>query len=104
VSASVSLLFRNLKLLKGASLHTLRHTHGSHLLAAGVPLTDVSTRLGHVNPHVTATVYAHALPGRDDLAADAWEAFQKKDKPAKLARSRKDAKERELTPKRIKRI
>jgi integrase len=76
VSASVSLLFRSLKLPKGASLHTLRHTHGSHLLAAGVPLTDVSKRLGHVNPHVTATVYAHTLPGRDDLAADAWEKFQ----------------------------
>jgi integrase len=50
---------------------------GSHLLAAGVPLTDVSKRLGHVNPHVTATVYAHALEGRDDLAAAAWEKFQK---------------------------
>jgi integrase len=49
ISASVSLLFRSLKLPKGASLHTLRHTHGSHLLAAGVPLTDVSKRLGHVN-------------------------------------------------------
>jgi integrase len=86
VSASVSLLFRTLKLPKGASLHTLRHTHGSHLLAAGVPLTDVSKRLGHVNPHVTATVYAHALPGRDDLAAAAWEKFQKDAKPAKRAR------------------
>lgn len=92
VSASVSLLFRNLKLPKGASLHTLRHTHGSHLLAAGVPLTDVSKRLGHVNPHVTATVYAHALPGRDDLAAKAWENFQKqattKNGPAQRARKR----------------
>lgn len=76
VSASVSLLFRTLKLPKGPSLHTLRHSHGSYLLAAGVPLTDVSKRLGHVNPHVTATVYARALPGRDDLAA-AWEKFQR---------------------------
>ena len=91
VSASVSLLFRTLKLPKGASLHTLRHTHGSHLLAAGVPLTDVSKRLGHVNPHVTATVYAHALPGRDDLAAAAWEKFQKDAKPAKGQRRRKSA-------------
>ena len=77
ISASVSLLFHKLDLPKGASLHTLRHTHGSQLLAAGVPLTDVSKRLGHTNPHVTATVYAHALPGRDDLAATAWEKFQK---------------------------
>jgi integrase len=91
VSASVSLLFRNLKLPKGASLHTLRHTHGSHLLAAGVPLTDVSKRLGHVNPHVTATVYAHALAGRDDLAATAWEKFQKDSKPVKPSRARKSA-------------
>jgi integrase len=89
ISASVSLLFRSLKLPKGASLHSLRHTHGSHLLAAGVPLTDVSKRLGHVNPHVTATVYAHALPGRDDLAADAWEAFQKQAKPAKTSPKRR---------------
>lgn len=99
VSASVSLLFRNLKLPKGASLHTLRHTHGSHLLAAGVPLTDVSKRLGHVNPHVTATVYAHALPGRDDLAAAAWEKFQNEgrrkeslvSKPARAPKGRKAA-------------
>jgi integrase len=86
ISASVSLLFRTLKVPKGASLHTLRHTHGSHLLAAGVPLTVVSKRLGHANPHVTASIYAHALPGRDDLAAAAWEKFQKDAKPAKPAR------------------
>jgi integrase len=89
VSASVSLLFRSLKLPKGASLHTLRHTHGSHLLAAGVPLTDVSKRLGHTNPHVTATVYAHAMPGHDDLAAAAWEKFQKTGRP--VQRGRKSA-------------
>lgn len=83
----------SINLPKGASLHTLRHTHGLHLLAAGVPLTDVSKRLGHVNPHVTATVYAHALPGRDDLAADAWEKFQNvgRVKEASAARPSKPA-------------
>ena len=66
ISASVSLLFRNLKLPKGASLHTLRHTHGSHLLAAGVPLTDVSKRLGHVKPacHSHGLCSRAAGPGR----------------------------------------
>ena len=54
-------------------------------------MTDVSKRLGHVNPHVTATVYAHALPGRDDLAAAAWEKFQRESKPAKTAKARKTA-------------
>jgi integrase len=91
ISAAVSLLFRSLKLPKGASLHTLRHTHGSQLLAAGVPLTDVSKRLGHTNPHVTATIYAHAMPGHDDAAADAWERFQKSGKAANDNRPTKRA-------------
>jgi integrase len=91
ISAAVSLLFHKLDLPQGASLHTLRHTHGSQLLAAGVPLTDVSKRLGHANPHVTATVYAPALPGRDDVAAQAWEKFQKNGKPVKPAGKRKSA-------------
>jgi integrase len=38
VSASISLLCRRLKLPPGASLHTLRHTHATHMLAGGVPL------------------------------------------------------------------
>ena len=54
------------------------------------PLTDVSKRLGHVNPRVTANVYAHALR-RDGLAAAAWEKFQKDGKPAKAQKSRKVA-------------
>ena len=74
ISATVSRYCRKLK-LKGA-LHTLRHSHASQLLANGVPLTDVSARLGHSNVYVTATVYAHALPGRDDEVARIWEKAQ----------------------------
>jgi integrase len=76
ISGTVSALFRRLKLPKGASLHSLRHTHGSHLLAAGMELPAVSARLGHSSTYVTATVYAHALSGRDDEAARIWEKFQ----------------------------
>jgi hypothetical protein len=47
--------------------------------------------MGHANPHLTATVYAHALPGHDDLAAAAWEKFQKDGKPAKKQKARKTA-------------
>jgi integrase len=78
ISAAVSALFRKLKLPKGTSLHTLRHTHGSHLLAAGMELPAVSARLGHSNPYVTATVYSHVLSGRDDEAAKLWDKFQKR--------------------------
>jgi hypothetical protein len=54
VSASVSALCKRLKLPKGASLHTLRHSHGSHLIASGMDLATVSARLGHSNVRVTA--------------------------------------------------
>jgi integrase len=58
----------------GVSLHSLRHSHGSQLLSAGVPLPTVSKRLGHSNIYVTATVYAHALASDESAAADKWEA------------------------------
>jgi hypothetical protein len=45
-SLALSLLFRRLKLPKGPSLHSLRHSHCSHLLASGVLLPAVSARPG----------------------------------------------------------
>ena len=52
------------KLLKSAGLrhnrlHDLRHLHATELLRAGEPLHIVSNRLGHADPMVTATIYAH---------------------------------------------
>jgi integrase len=64
--------------LKGVSLHTLRHSHGSLLLSAGVPLPAVSKRLGHSSVYVTATVYSHALSKDETAAADAWDTVQAK--------------------------
>jgi integrase len=51
------------------SLHGLRHTHASHLLAAGVPVHTVSERLGH-DAVVLLRTYAHAMPSaqQDGLA------------------------------------
>jgi len=78
ISAVVSLLFRRLSLPKGASLHSLRHSHGSHLVADGVPLPVVAERLGHSSIRTTVDVYAHALRGQDDDAARRWDEFQRK--------------------------
>ena len=83
VSSSVSALCWRLKLPKGVSLHTLRHSHGSHLLAAGMEITAVSERLGHSSVRVTADVYSHAICGRDDEAARRWEEFQGRNLPEK---------------------
>jgi integrase len=78
ISASVSALFKRLKIPKpkGAALHLLRHSHGSHLLAQNEALTTVSERLGHSSPRVTADIYSHAITGRDREAARKWEEFQ----------------------------
>jgi integrase len=70
------LLFRRLKLPKGASLHSLRHTHTSHLLARGVPLPAVSARLGHGSIRTTQEIYSRMIHGQDDEAAKKWEEFQ----------------------------
>lgn len=43
------------------TLHGLRHTAASIMLARGVPLIVVSRQLGHANPNITATVYAHLV-------------------------------------------
>ena len=66
-----------LKLPKGASLHTLRHSHGSFLLASGMDLATVSERLGHSSVRVTADVYSHAIRGRDQEAARLWDEFMR---------------------------
>lgn len=50
--------------------HALRHTHASQLLAAGVPITEVSRRLGHANPAITLKIYSHCIPGNDHAVAD----------------------------------
>jgi integrase len=49
------------------NIHDLRHTHATHLLLDGWAIPIVSRRLGHANPGITMTIYAHALSDvRDD--------------------------------------
>ena len=45
--------------------HTFRHTHASELLAAGVPVVDVSRRLGHARVSTTLDVYGHLIPSSE---------------------------------------
>lgn len=57
----------------GFTFHGLRHTAASLSLAAGVPVATVSAMLGHANPSITMRIYAHAVPGTQQLAADAMD-------------------------------
>ena len=50
--------------------HELRHTQATMLLANGVDVKTVQTRLGHANPSITLGWYAHAIPENDRAAAD----------------------------------
>ena len=79
ISASISALFKRLKIQKpkGAAVHLLRHSHGSHLLAQNEALTTVSERLGHSSPRLTADIYSYAITGRDREAGRKWEEFQR---------------------------
>lgn len=52
-------------------LHDLRHTHASHLLAAGVNAKVVSERLGHASVSFTLDTYGHVMPGQQSEAAEA---------------------------------
>ncbi len=49
------------------------HTHGTLLVAAGVPIRVVSERLGHATPTLTIETYQHVLPG---MQADAARTFE----------------------------
>jgi integrase len=52
-------------------LHDLRHTHASHLLAAGINVKVVSERLGHASVSFTLDTYGHVMPGQQAEAAAA---------------------------------
>jgi len=54
-------------------LHDVRHTHGTLLIAAGVPVKVVSERLGHATPAFTIDTYQHVLPGMQAAAARVFE-------------------------------
>ncbi|OPZ81643.1 MAG: site-specific tyrosine recombinase XerC [bacterium ADurb.Bin429] len=57
------------------TLHGLRHSHATTLIAAGVPVKAVSERLGHSTVVITQDIYAHVLPTMQDQAARAMEAL-----------------------------
>jgi integrase len=44
---------------KRLSLHSLRHSYASMLIATGVNVVVVSKQLGHANAKITLEVYAH---------------------------------------------
>jgi integrase len=48
--------------LEGVSAHTMRHTAGVHMAAAGISMDLISQFMGHSNTSVTQRVYARFAP------------------------------------------
>lgn len=62
--------FRKSNGFEGLVLHELRHTQATLLLANGTDVKTVQTRMGHASAAFTLDRYAHAVPEKDDQAAD----------------------------------
>ena len=56
-------------------VYDLRHTHVTHLLAAGTPVHVVAKRVGHASAKMTLDVYGHVLAGQDGDAVARLEAY-----------------------------
>ncbi len=67
--------FQNKHGLKHHTLHSLRHTNASLLIACNTDVVTVSGRLGHSNPNTTLKVYSHMFRARDVAAAQSLAAF-----------------------------
>lgn len=47
---------------KHVTVHSLRHLHAATMLQAGMPMYELSARLGHNSIQMTVDLYAHLLP------------------------------------------
>lgn len=59
--------------IKGVTLHSLRHTHASQLIAARMDPVTISRRLGHSSPTTTLAIYGHLFRNTDAEAAEIME-------------------------------
>ena len=59
--------------LPAVTVHSLRHTYASLMIAAHVPIVTVAGRLGHAQTSTTTDIYAEFIRTADAAAADAME-------------------------------
>lgn len=64
--------------LTKVSIHSLRHTNASLLIANGINITTVAKRLGHATTATTTKIYAHAIQSADEAASDILQDLFKK--------------------------
>ncbi|WP_425432352.1 tyrosine-type recombinase/integrase [Geodermatophilus amargosae] len=72
--------------LRGITLHTLRHSAASFLLAAGTHTKVVQEHLGHSSYAITADIYSHVGPAQQREAADRLAQALRRSPPLSLGR------------------
>ena len=61
--------------LPSSSIHSLRHTYASLLIAEGTPLVVVSSNLGHAQVSTTSDIYSHVIASAEAKAAQVTDKF-----------------------------
>lgn len=78
--------------LPSVSVHSLRHTYASLMLADGVPLVIVSGQLGHAKASTTANIYGHVIASAQARALQTFDKFTDVVAPELLIDSSKNKK------------
>lgn len=61
--------------LPPSSVHSLRHTYASLLIAEGTPLVVVSNNLGHAQTSTTSDIYSHVISSAEAKAVEIIDKF-----------------------------
>lgn len=61
--------------LPKVTVHSLRHTYASLMIADGAPLVVVSHQLGHAQASTTANIYAHVIASAEAKAVQTFDRF-----------------------------
>lgn len=61
--------------LPKVTVHSLRHTYASLMIADGTPLVIVSHNLGHAQTSTTSNIYSHVIAAAEAKAAEAFDRF-----------------------------
>ena len=61
--------------LPKVTVHSLRHTYASLMIADGVPLVNVSHSLGHAQVSTTSNIYSHVIASAEAKALQVFDRF-----------------------------
>jgi integrase len=65
-----SKILKKYNLPKELTVHSLRHTNASLLIAQNVDIRTVANLLGHAQPSTTLNIYAHAFDSTKRVASE----------------------------------